>query len=72
MYGFSLGVSQLPFIALFIGSFVGYLGICAWHRLVAEWYWCREFDRTEGHISPEKRLQPAFIGALCLPVCLFW
>ena len=36
MYGFSLGVSQLPFIALFIGSFVGYLGICAWHRLVAE------------------------------------
>jgi DHA1 family multidrug resistance protein-like MFS transporter len=32
MYGFSLGISQLPFIALFIGSFVGYLGICAWHR----------------------------------------
>ena len=68
MYGFSLGVSQLPFIALFIGAFCGFLGICAWHR----WIWCREFDRTEGHISPEKRLQPAFVGALCLPACLFW
>lgn len=32
MYGFSLGVSQLPFIALFIGAFCGFLGICAWHR----------------------------------------
>ena len=40
--------------------------------LLRRWYWCREFDRTNGHIAPEKRLIPATIGALCLPICLFW
>jgi len=64
----SLGVSQLPFIALFIGSFVGYIGMSIWHK----YYWCREFDRLDGQISPEKRLIPAFVGAACLPICLFW
>jgi DHA1 family multidrug resistance protein-like MFS transporter len=34
MYGMSLGVSQLPFIALFIGSFVGYIGMSIWHKSV--------------------------------------
>lgn len=25
-----------------------------------------------GEIKPEKRLPPAFFGAFCIPVCLFW
>jgi MFS transporter, DHA1 family, multidrug resistance protein len=26
----------------------------------------------KGEIAPEKRLQPAFVGAFCIPICLFW
>ncbi|KAK6592835.1 multidrug resistance protein, partial [Botrytis cinerea] len=30
-----------------------------------------KFDES-GNIKPEIRLQPAFVGAFCIPICLFW
>ena len=26
----------------------------------------------QGDIKPEKRLPPAFVGAFCIPICMFW
>ena len=31
-YGWSLGVSELPFLALLVGAIVSYAGYCAWNR----------------------------------------
>lgn len=30
-----------------------------------------QFDEN-GDLQPEKRLPPAFVGAFCIPICLFW
>lgn len=31
-YGWALGVSNLPFISLLVGSIVSYFGFCLWNR----------------------------------------
>lgn len=33
-YGWSLGVSMLPFAALLVGAIVAYAGYCLWNRYV--------------------------------------
>jgi DHA1 family multidrug resistance protein-like MFS transporter len=31
-YGWSLGVADLPFAALLVGSFISYTGFCLWNK----------------------------------------
>lgn len=35
------------------------------------YWWIAKYDAADGKVPPELRLPPAFIGALCLPLCLF-
>ncbi|KAK5677565.1 GTPase-activating protein [Elasticomyces elasticus] len=65
--GFTLGQSGLAFLGILIGvlavipPFFWYL-----HRYVEP-----DFDEY-GELRPEKRLPPCFVGAFCIPICLFW
>lgn len=68
-YGFSLGISTLPFLALLVGAVIGFLGFSVWNKLYLE----KRFDRShDGTIAPELRLPPAIVAAPCYPICLFW
>ncbi|KAL7422081.1 GTPase-activating protein [Cryptotrichosporon argae] len=67
-YGWSLGISELPFIALFIGSLVSYAIYCLWNRF----YFEKTFIEAGGQLKPETRLPMSMLGAFCFPVCLFW
>ncbi|KAK4957142.1 GTPase-activating protein [Elasticomyces elasticus] len=67
IHGFTLGQSGLAFLGILIGvlvvipPFFWYL-----HRYVEP-----AFDEY-GELQPEKRLPPCFVGAFCIPICLFW
>ncbi|KAJ8058258.1 hypothetical protein OCU04_012452 [Sclerotinia nivalis] len=67
IHGFSLGKEGLAFLGIFVGSLV----------VIPPFFWYLKkfqepkFDKN-GNIKPEIRLQPAFVGAFCIPICLFW
>lgn len=67
IHGFSLGLEGLAFLGIFVGSLV----------VIPPFFWYLykfqepKFDES-GNIKPEIRLQPAFVGAFCIPICLFW
>ena len=67
IYHFSLGTEGLAFLGILFGSFI----------IMVPYFWYNykyvepQFDE-EGRLRPEIRLQPAFIGAFLIPVCLFW
>ncbi|KAJ9107619.1 hypothetical protein QFC21_001078 [Naganishia friedmannii] len=65
-YGFGLGVAGLPYLALLVGSIIGYVGFCVWHK----YYWIKMYDEQNGQIKPEERLPPVIIAAFCYPICL--
>ena len=67
-YGFSSGIVGLTYIGIGAGSFIG-LVLCASvsDRLVVVLT-----ERNGGVGKPEFRIPPIFMGALCLPVALFW
>lgn len=77
LYGMSLGVSGLPFIGIGIGLFIGML-LYLW--LVKRVFWKKNPDGSlplfkNGVFTPpvpESRLLPAKIGAIFLPIGLFW
>lgn len=66
-YGWSLGISGLPYLALLVGSVIGYIGYCIWHK----YYWIKKYDELNGKIAPEERLPPVIVAAFCYPICLF-
>lgn len=66
-YGWSLGISGLPYLALLVGSILGYAGYCVWHK----YYWIKKYDESNGKILPEERLPPVCVAAFCYPICLF-
>nr|XP_019012661.1 uncharacterized protein I206_02156 [Kwoniella pini CBS 10737]OCF51442.1 hypothetical protein I206_02156 [Kwoniella pini CBS 10737] len=67
-YGWDLGVSTLPFAALFMGSLIGWSIYSLWN-----WKWVDQtFDPKGSARSPETRLPCALIGAFCLPTCILW
>ncbi|WWC62463.1 uncharacterized protein I303_105059 [Kwoniella dejecticola CBS 10117] len=67
-YGWELGVSTLPFAALFIGSFIGWAIYSFWN-----WKWVDQPYNPNGPTrSPETRIPCALIGAFCLPTCILW
>lgn len=60
-HGFALGVSGLPYIAIIIGTFLTYSAFAFWNYK----YITPKFDA--GTLTPEDRLKPACVGAICLP-----
>jgi len=67
IYGFNLGEEGLSFVGILVGGFVILPPFFAYLYYVQE----PQFNEN-GEIQPEKRLPPAFIGAFCIPICLFW
>jgi DHA1 family multidrug resistance protein-like MFS transporter len=67
IYNFTLGEEGLSFL----GSFVGTLIIISPYFLYLHRVQEPQFNEN-GEIKPEIRLQPAFVGAFCIPICLFW
>jgi len=67
-YRFPTANSNLPFLALLVGSIISYIGYCLWNRF----YFEQKFKDSKGKIKPEARLPMSLIGAFLFPVCLFW
>ncbi|KAI9148199.1 Caffeine resistance protein [Paramyrothecium foliicola] len=67
IYGFSLGKLGLAFLGLLIAAFI-VLPIFCWYQYR---YIEPKFNEND-EIKPEWRLPPAFVGAFCIPICLFW
>jgi DHA1 family multidrug resistance protein-like MFS transporter len=65
--GWSLGISQLPFASFIVGIIMG-AGLIAYSTAT-------NFTRAYvkyGKTIPEERLPPMIVGAIALPVGLFW
>lgn len=67
VYGFGYGSLGLTFLSLFVGALVTYLGFVVYCKVRLE----PLFDRKNGMIDPEDRLEPAMFGLIFLPICLF-
>jgi DHA1 family multidrug resistance protein-like MFS transporter len=67
IYGFNLGEEGLSFVGILVGGFVVFPLFCLYLKYVQE----PKFDEN-GNIKPEERLPPAFVGAFCIPICMFW
>ncbi|EKD03914.1 benomyl/methotrexate resistance protein [Trichosporon asahii var. asahii CBS 8904] len=70
-YGWNIGLSGLPFIALTIGGMASYVVYVIWSRV----WWEPRFVRArrEGRqLQPEDYLPLSLPGAFCYPICLFW
>jgi len=67
-YGWSLGVSMLPFAALLVGAILAYTGYCLWNRF----YFEKKYHENQHNVAPEARLPMSMVGAICFPVSLFW
>ena len=67
IYHFNLSEEGLSFLGILCGAFVVIPPFFLYLYYVQE----PQFDEN-GNIQPEKRLPPAFVGAFCIPICLFW
>jgi len=67
-YGWSLGVSTLPFASLLVGALISYAGYALWNRF----YFEPLYFKQQGKVKPEARLPMSMLGAFCFPICLFW
>jgi DHA1 family multidrug resistance protein-like MFS transporter len=66
IYGFSLGLEGLAYMGIFVGTIIT---IPPFFYYVYK-YMEPQFNEN-GEIQPEKRLVPCFVGAFCIPICLF-
>lgn len=67
IYGFSLSMEGLAFLGIFFGVFVVLPPFVYYQHKYIE----PKFDEN-GELKPEWRLPPSFVGAFCIPICLFW
>ncbi|KAG5660904.1 hypothetical protein KAF25_002547 [Fusarium avenaceum] len=67
IYGFSLGIQGLAYLGILCGVFV-VLPPFVWYQ---HKYIEPKFN-DDGELKPEWRLPPSFVGAFCIPICLFW
>lgn len=67
IYGFTLGTEGLAFLGIFIGVFVVLPPFVYYQHKYIE----PKFNEN-GELKPEWRLPPSFVGAFCIPICLFW
>ncbi|KAF2442790.1 membrane transporter [Karstenula rhodostoma CBS 690.94] len=66
--GWPQGVASLPFLALVIGIILSLFYVA----LVDQKRYARVVARNNGVAPPEARLPPAMLGAVVLPIGLFW
>jgi MFS transporter, DHA1 family, multidrug resistance protein len=66
IYGFSLGEEGLAFLGLLVAALIALICLWAWF-----YYQEKQFDES-GNIQPEKRLIPAMVSGIFVPICLFW
>ncbi|KAI9050926.1 hypothetical protein LZ554_005038 [Drepanopeziza brunnea f. sp. 'monogermtubi'] len=66
-YGFNLGELGLSFVGILVGGIVTLPCFLLYLKYIQEPHF-----NEEGEIKPEIRLQPAFVGAFCIPICMFW
>ncbi|OCT44444.1 Caffeine resistance protein 5 [Cladophialophora carrionii] len=67
IYGFSLGLEGTAFLGILVGVFVVLPPFVWYQRKYIE----PKFN-DKGELQPEWRLPPSFVGAFCIPICLFW
>ncbi|KAJ5151363.1 synaptic vesicle transporter [Penicillium canariense] len=66
--GFNPGESGLAFLGILIGTTcIAIPGYFYW-----KYRWQSKHVDRNGELSPEEHLPPACVGALCLPISLFW
>lgn len=66
-YGFAQGISELPYLAMLIGVFIGG-GI----SVLMEKRFIRAMQKNGGKLVAEERLPPMMVGAVCYTIGLFW
>ena len=66
-YRFTLGTEGLAFLGILAGSFLVMIPFFYYNYKYVE----PQFSE-DGRLRPEIRLQPAFVGAFLIPICLFW
>ncbi|KAL6716876.1 GTPase-activating protein [Lecanora helva] len=67
IYHFTLGTEGLAFLGILIGTWIIMIPYFYYNYKYVE----PQFDAS-GRLRPEIRLQPAFVGAFLIPICLFW
>lgn len=67
VYHFSLGLTGLAYSGILVGALVTLPFFCYYN-----YTWVEPQFNENGEIQPEARLPSAFVGAFCLPICLFW
>lgn len=66
-YGFSQGVGELPYLAMFIGELIG--GAIS---IFMERRYARAVDANDGKPVPEERLPPMMVGGFFFTGGIFW
>ncbi len=66
-YHFTLGTQGVAFSGILIGSAIMMFPFFYYNYRYVE----PQFNE-QGQLRPEVRLQPAFVGAFLIPICLFW
>ena len=67
IYGFGLGEEGLAYLGILMGAIL----VIPPFFLYLYYYLEPQFDEN-GECQPEKRIIPSFVGAFCIPICLFW
>ena len=67
IYKFNLDEEGLAFVGILLGAILVIPPFFYYLYKVVE----PQFNEN-GELKPEKRLPPAFVGAFCIPICLFW
>ena len=67
IYKFTLEKQGLAFLGILVGALLT-MGPFFWY---VHKYMEPKFN-AKGEIKPEYRLTPSFVGAFCIPICLFW
>jgi hypothetical protein len=63
----SEGIGGLAFLGVLVGVFIGFI-----YTTLDDLRYKRIAKEHQGHAPPEARLPPAMVGAICLPISLFW
>ncbi|KAJ5889700.1 hypothetical protein N7504_010510 [Penicillium tannophilum] len=66
--GWKPQIGSLSFLSLFVGIMLGLMGMVTWSMII----FARQVNSTPGKVVPERRLPPMIVGAVGLPIGLFW
>lgn len=66
--GWKPQIGSLSFLSLFVGIILGLTGMVTWSMTI----FARQVSSTPGKVVPERRLPPMMVGAVGLPIGLFW